>query len=128
MAKYIRGSAPTHFKHKVTFNVLSGGKADVVMDYHYRTASQHAAFVAQIHPELMDGPAEPASTGVDVVALSAKAIDRNVRYIMGAANGWDLDDEFSEANVRQFCDEQPAGAQAVINSYREAITEGRAKN
>lgn len=128
MAKYIRGSAPKSFSHKVTFDVLSGGKADVTMSYRYRTSSQQAAFVAEIHPELIDGPKENADAGVDVVALNAQALARSVKYIMGAAEGWNLEDDFNEANVRQFCDEQPAGAQAVINAYRTALSEGRAKN
>lgn len=128
MAKYIRGSTPKSFKHKVTFDVLGGGKADITMDYRYRTSSQHAEFVAEIHPELLDAPKDDGNVGVDIVALNKAALDRNVKYIVGAANGWDLEDDFSEPNIRQFCDEQPAGAQAVINAYRSAILEGRAKN
>lgn len=127
MAKYQRTAPPKNFNHKVTFDTLNGGKADVTMKYVYRTSSQHATFVAEMNPQLLN-PTTSNDLTVDVVEINKEALERNARYIMGAADGWDLEMDFTQANILQFCDEEPAGAQAIIHAYRMALTEGRAKN
>lgn len=128
MAKIVLGSAPKSFKHKVSFPMVGGGKGEITVEFRYRNRSQFAEFIAEIYPELKDGSATEAAEGVDVVGNSAKAVEREVHYILAAAQGWDLAEDFDAASIKQLVNEFPAAANAITTAYREAITEGKAKN
>ena len=128
MAKIKLGSAPKSFSHKVTFPLLQGGKGDITMTYHYRDRTLFALFIDQIYPQIKRPEAPSSEPGFDVVENAAKAQADEVRYIMGCASGWDLEDDFNEVNVKALINEFPAAGAAITAAYREAITEGRAKN
>lgn len=128
MAKIKLGSAPKSFTHKVTFPLLQGGKGDITMTYRYRDRMQFAEFIDSVYPKIKKPDPVSTEPGFDLVENAAEAEANEVRYIMGAATGWDLDDDFSEANVRALINEFPAAGSAITAAYREAITEGRAKN
>ena len=128
MAKIKLGSAPKAFTHKVTFPLLQGGKGDITMNYRYRDRSQFAEFIDQIYPQIKRPEAPSSEPGFDVVETAAKAQADEARYIMGCASGWDLEDDFTEANIKALINEFPAAGAAITSAYREAITEGRAKN
>ena len=128
MAKIKLGSAPKAFTHKVTFPLLQGGKGDITMTYVYRDRTKFAEFIDQIYPQIKRPDLPPSEPGFDVVESAAKAQADEVRYIMGCASGWDLEDDFNEANVKALINEFPAAGTAVTVAYREAIIEGRAKN
>lgn len=84
-------------------------------------AAQPAATQAQ--PELA-APKLPQLAEIMLASIGAQA-----DYILQIAEGWDVPDTpFTREHVLNFCDEQPAGAQAVMKVYRESITEGRLGN
>ena len=99
------------------------------MQFIYRTRREVGEFLDEI---LKDARVATTTTQDDIdmslaEALS-KAVEKNADYIMKAAQGWDLEDEWSRANVERFCDEYPGVAIAVMTSYREAMSEGKAGN
>lgn len=128
MAKIKLGSAPKSFKHKVSFPMLQGGTGDVIMDFKYRDRIQFAQFIDETYPNIKNPPEASLEPGFDVVDKAEKAVADEVNYIMGCATGWDLEDEFSAANVQALITEFPAAGAAITAAYRVAITEGRAKN
>ena len=128
MSKIKLGTAPKSFTHKVTFPLLQGGKGDITMSYRNRDRTQFAEFIDQIYPGIKNPPAEAAEAGFDIVENAAKTQADEVRYIMGCATGWDLEDDFTESNVQALINEFPAAGAAITRAYREAVTEGKAKN
>lgn len=128
MAKIMLGNAPKSFSRKVTFPLVDGGNADLKIEFKYRSRTQFAEFIDAIYPDLKDGGSVDAGEGVDVIASSKKAVDRDVAYILACVDGWDLDDELTESSVRQLVNEFPAAGNAIMTAYREAITEGRKGN
>jgi Phage tail assembly chaperone len=128
MAKIKLGSAPKAFTHKVTFPLLQGGTGEITITYRYRDRTQFAEFIDSVYPKIKKPDPVSKDAGFDVIQNALEAQENEVRYIMGAATAWDLEDDLSEANVRALINEFPAAGAAITAAYREAITEGRAKN
>ncbi|WP_367847002.1 phage tail assembly chaperone [Rhodoferax sp. WC2427] len=128
MAKIKLGSAPKSFTQKVSFPLLKGGTGDVVMDFKYRDRAEFAQFIDEIYPGIKSPPTPSTEPGFDVVEQDRKTQADEVRYIMGCANGWDLEEDFTEANVKALVNEFPAAGSAIPAAYRMAISEGRVKN
>ena len=131
MAKIKLGARPKTFVHTITVPMPEGGTAQVQMVYKYRTRSEFGAFVDNLL--LAAGATPPASQADDDVAFSLrqaleKTRDTNADYILQISDGWNLDEDFNRASVVQLCDELPGAAQAIIEAYRAALTEGRLGN
>jgi len=131
MAKIVLGKRPESFKKTITIPLLEGGEGSVEMVYIYRTRTEFGKFIDDLIEAA--GVEPPASQSDSDVKFSlSKALtatrDKNADYIMAIAKNWNLDVEFSRASIVQMCDELPAAALAVIDSYRLAITEGRLGN
>jgi hypothetical protein len=96
----------------------------------YRTRTE---FGKMIDTLMDDAGVAPTGSGEEEQKFSlADALEKtketNADYIMKVADGWNLDIEFSRRSVAQLCDELPAAAMAIMNTYRSAITEGRLGN
>jgi hypothetical protein len=131
MAKIKLGARPKSFPHTVTVPMPEGGTASVQMQFKYRTRSEFGAFVDNLVASARTEP--PADQSAEAVLFSLKraleqTLDTNAEYILQIAEGWNLDEPFNLASVRQFCDELPGAAMAVIEAYRAALTEGRLGN
>lgn len=131
MAKIKLGARPKTFTHTVTVPMPEGGTASVQMLLRYRTRSEFGAFVDNLVATARTQP--PADQSAEAVLFSLQQAleqtrDTNAEYILQIAEGWNLDEEFNLPNVRQFCDELPGAAMAVIEAYRAALTEGRLGN
>ncbi|MFD0669722.1 phage tail assembly chaperone [Ramlibacter sp. MAHUQ-53] len=130
MAKIVLGKRPKNFKRSITVDLPEGGKGGIEVSFIYRTRTEFGAFV----DELMNsaGVKQTGQSDEEVKfsledALS-KTRDSNADYILKIADGWNLDEDFSRANVAQLCDELPGAALQIIEAYRVAITEGRLGN
>lgn len=130
MAKIVLGKRPDAFKKKITVALPEGGMGELTISYIYRTRTEFGAFVDEV---FKDAGVKPAGKSDEEVRISlaealAKTIEMNAEYIMKIANGWDLEAEFSADSVKQLCDELPGVAMALIDTYRQAISEGRLGN
>ena len=122
MAKIKLGSRPASFSKVVKFPMLDGTEGAIKVDFKYRTRSEFGKFV----DEAVEANAEP-----DAVVGNPKSYLFAIvgaEYILKIANGWDLDDEFNLDNALKLCDELPAAATAIMQTYRAAIVEGRLGN
>ena len=63
-----------------------------------------------------------------VAEIMAKTRDTNADYLIQVLDGWNLDDDLTKANLQQLCDEFPGVANSIMEAYRVAVTEGKAKN
>jgi hypothetical protein len=70
--------------------------------------------------------AKPAELKIE--DLTRRGIESNAEYLQQIATGWSLEYPFDHQHLVQLCDELPGVALAIMNAYREAITEGRAGN
>jgi hypothetical protein len=138
--KIILGKRPKSFKRTVSFPMPGEAAGTIEVSYKYRTRSEFAAFsdefqsVAKAEGEKAVARITDAIEKKEPVAepTQAEITERqnalNVRYLMGALDGWNLDEEFNEENVAQLVDELPAAANAIAADYRSAINEGRLGN
>lgn len=141
MAKIILGQRPKSFKRSISFPLP--GEVDpgtIEVSFKYRSRTEFAAFidemqsaakaeseleVSRLKDAIEKGDAASDITQADIVA---RQNEFNVRYLMGAVDGWNLDAEFDQAAVEQLVDEVPAAVTAIVSSYRSAIVEGRLGN
>ncbi|WP_219209217.1 phage tail assembly chaperone [Variovorax boronicumulans] len=129
MPKIQLGGAPKTFKQKITFPLLGGGEGDLTVEFVYRTRAQFAAFLAGLYPDIKTGTApDDTAPGFDLEAAADRELDTNVRHILGAVKGWDLEEPFDAVNVKKLTDEYPAASAAIVMAYRTALVEGRTKN
>lgn len=131
MAKIKLGARPKTFSHGITVPMPEGGQASVQMLFKYRTRTEFGAFLDELVSQAATAP--PGDQSADAVRFSLQQAlqatrDTNADYIMAIAEGWNLDAEFTRANVQQLCDELPGAALAIIDAYRGALTEGRLGN
>ena len=128
MAKIKLGARPKNFKRVIKFPLLEGGEGAIEVVYKYRTRKEFGEFI--------DGLVDAAKVKVtpdegetfSMAAFMEKTAGSNSEYILQVIEGWNLDEEFSASNVQQLADEFPAAANAIMETYRVAITEGRLGN
>ncbi len=136
MSKVKLGSRPKHFKATIQVPLHEGQAGTIQVSYIYRTRKEFGAFVdellaavpkqaaAAVADEAAAAPAGKYSLAADL----GKSIDTQADYIMRIADGWDLDEPFNRLSVYTLCDELPGAAVAIIEHYRNAVSEGRLGN
>lgn len=140
MAKIILGKRPESFKRTVSFPMPGEAAGTIEVEFKYRTRTEFAKFSDEFQAKVKaEGEKEVAriTTAIekseDIAApteadVTTKHNALSVIYLMGALQGWNLDEEFSEKAVAQLVDELPAAAKAIADDYRAAISEGRLGN
>lgn len=126
MAKIVLGNPPKTIKKAIKVQLLDGSDGEVGFLFKYRTRTEYGAWI----DSLMSGD-EPIGGEVLKMPwekLAGKTVEANASYIMQAADGWDLDIEFNPENVKQFCNEFPLACSTAMDTYRQAINEGRMGN
>ena len=72
----------------------------------------------------VDDPAEQ----VTMTGIMERATGMNAKYMLQVIEGWNLDEPLTEESAQQLADEVPAAANAIMEQYREAVTQGRLGN
>ncbi len=132
MSKVKLGTRPKNFKHTIEVQLHEGQSGTIQVSYIYRTRKEFGAFVDELLGAVPTQAAVAVSAEVakkySLAADLAKSIDTQADYIMRIADGWDLDEPFSRTSVLTLCDELPGAAVAIIEHYRNAVSEGRLGN
>lgn len=127
MAKIKLGNTPKNFKKTVVFPMLDGGKGSIEITYKYRTRKEFGVFI----DALMDAAGETKRTEDEkfsMADLMEKTAGSNADYVLQVVEAWNLDEDLTHDNVQQLSDELPAAINAVMETYRIAVTEGRLGN
>lgn len=103
MAKLSLNPAPT-FKAKVGVPVAGGGAVDVEFTFRHRTKKQLEEFI------------------------QGRADQQDVDTFMAMVLGWDLEDEFNQANVERLLDNYIGAALATYKAYLEELVKAKEKN
>ena len=121
------GSRPKSFTRIVKFPMLEGGEGSIECTFKYRTRSEFGVFIDAL---LESAGANPKDDGekFSMAELMERTAGQNAKYIMDVLEGWNLDEDLSQANVQQLADELPGAAAAIMEAYRTACVEGRLGN
>lgn len=103
MAKLVLQPDPT-FQEKVGIVRPGAEPGEVLFTFKHRTREELVKFLDQV-----------------------SELD-NVQMILAVASGWDLADEFNEANVRVLTENFIPAPRAVFDTYCSALQGARAKN
>jgi hypothetical protein len=125
MAKIKLGQRPKSFKRIVSFPLVDDTTGQIEMVFKYKTRSEFGEFIDNI---LNDAGQAKSNGEFSMKDLMEKTADSNADYILKIAEGWNLDEEFTRANLQQLSDEIPAATAAIMETYRLAISEGRSGN
>lgn len=127
MAKIILGNRPKSFKKTIKFPMLDGSTGVIDITYKYRTRKEFGLFI----DALMEAAGESKRQDDEkfsMADLMEKTAGSNADYILQVVDGWNLDEDLNHDNVQQLADELPAAVNAVMETYRIAVTEGRLGN
>jgi hypothetical protein len=129
MASKIKlGARPKNFERTVTFPMLDGTTGSIKVNYKYRTRSEFGQFIDEIIAAAGEKKAQDDDEKFSMAALMEKTAGSNADYVMRVIDGWNLDEDLTRENVQQLADELPAAVNAIMETYRSAITEGRLGN
>lgn len=127
MAKITLGKRPQFIEATITATLPDGTVGSIKARYKYRTRTEFGQMIDQRMAEARtEAPAEPAD--FSVATMQRQARDANAAYLLDILDGWDLDNDLDIDTATQLCDEAPGMAQALIDGYRMAVTEGRLGN
>ncbi len=141
-AKVRLGVRPAQVVRVVEVSLPDGSPAAVEVKYRYRTRSEFGALLdqriadaraadaaaAQARAESAGADGASAADPYSEAAHQQRVRDAMAQHILDIAQGWNLDVPFGPDAVAQLCDELPGAAQAIIDTYRAAIIEGRRGN
>jgi hypothetical protein len=127
MAKVTLGNRPTEFKHTVKFQMLDGTTASIQVKYKYITRQEAAKLQDELRAK---AKAKVGDIGDDktLSELIEMADESTVDGLMNCVLGWDIDEPFNRENVVRLCNELPAAAEAIRDSYWSAVLNGRLGN
>lgn len=127
MAKITLGKRPQFIEATISAMLPDGKVYPMRVRYKYRTRTE---FGEMIDRRMADARTEPPTEPAEfsVATMQRQARDANAAYLLDILEGWDLDDELDIDSATQLCDEAPGMAQALIDGYRLAVTEGRLGN
>jgi hypothetical protein len=145
MAKIQLGKTPTHFKKKVPIVLVTGAVAEIEFNFVYRTRKQFAELIDEKLAQDLEYAAQADRDAAAAEALArtdqentvvrravadwyAEADKSAAQFVLKIANGWDLDDPFTEETLVQLQNEHPGALEAVTAIYRGAVGEARVKN
>ncbi|MYM25782.1 hypothetical protein GTP46_24445 [Duganella sp. FT135W] len=138
MPKVKLGNAPKHFKKPVDVVLLSGDVAAIELSFIYRTRKQFAELLDEkLAEDKAEHDAALATEGdvalapapvKTVVEWYAEADAAGAKFVLKIANGWDLDDPFTEESLLRLEDENPGALAAIAQKYRQSVAEVRVKN
>lgn len=124
MATITLGKAPKTFKKLVTFKMLDGTDGSIDCVFKYRTVTAYG----QMKDELSKDAGADASSDAFWTEFMSKRRDKGSELLALILEGWNLDVDFSQANLQQLSDEMPGAVQAIAEAYELAIVQGRLGN
>jgi hypothetical protein len=121
------GNTPKNFKKIVKFPMLDGTTGSIEVSYIYRTRKAFGAFIDEMMAAA-GTTTRPDDEKFSMAELMEKTAGANADYVLKVIDGWNLDEPLNAASVQQLSDELPAAVNAIMETYRIAVTEGKLGN
>lgn len=128
MATITLGKAPKNFRKIVKVPMLDGTEGTVECLFKYRTSVEYGAFIDGLTSAASAEAPKPEGAPYSLKDTLARKTEKNGDFLLQILDGWNLDVEFSKDAAQQLCDELPGAADAIFDTYRVAIIEGRLGN
>lgn len=126
MAKIVLGQRPKSFKKVVKFPMLDGSQGSIECEFKYRTQKEFNGLFSEVFGMTTED-AEKLTPEVLVARMNANVLQQ-AHFVGAALLGWNLDEPLTPDNVLQLCDELPGAAQAIMDTYRQAVRDGKLGN
>lgn len=126
--KFEFGDRPKTFKHKVTWTQLDGQKVELAVEFNTRTRKQFGELFDSMLADAKAARGDVETSDMSLAEIMDTTGGNNAKYILAAVASWGVKDDLNLANAQRFADEYPAGANAVMETYRTACVEGRLGN
>lgn len=124
MATISLGKAPKNFKKLVTVKMLDGSDGTIECLYKYRTVTAYGVMKDEMSKDA--GLVDIASATWE--QIMEKRRDKGGELLTRILDGWNLDEDFNQANAQQLADEMPGAIAAIANDYEAAIVQGHLGN
>ena len=125
MAKFKFADHPKTFSHTVKVGALDGTKQELKVSFIYRTRK---AFGELFDTFMKANKNDTDTSEFSMAALMERTQGSNAQYLLKVLDSWELEEPLNEENVQRLCDEYPAVATAILDSYRGACLEGKLGN
>lgn len=128
--KIVLGKRPESFMHEVTCPLPTGEVGVINVEFYYRTRTEYGEMVSEILKEAkvkLEGTA-PSDVDFALARVLERQTASQADHFMKAVKSWDLEAEFSRANVAQLSDEWPGIVLQTIADYGAFCREGRLGN
>jgi hypothetical protein len=132
--KVILGNRPKNFKKTVTFPMLDGTEGSIDVVFVYRTRTEFGKFVdearesAKLRLKTKEDASSPDQAEGSWEEVHSLGIEANADHLIACVESWNLDVDPSREAFEQLANELPGAANAIFETYRLAITEGRLGN
>lgn len=132
--KVVLGARPSCVKRTVTFDRVDGSKGFIPVSFVFMTRKEFAAKVAEnteiTKAQYTDALARAEAEGRKLTFAEDEDLEASAhaRWLLTILEGWGLDVDLNEHNVRQLVDELPAGAAAINDEFARLSRTGRLGN
>lgn len=129
MAKFVFSAPPKTFKHVVKFKTLDGANAEIGVTFVYRNRKAFGElFDDMLKAAKSKGLQDRAKDDLSMAEVMDATVGDNGQYLLKALDSWELEEELNLTNAERLCNDYPAAANAIMEAYRIACTEGRLGN
>ncbi|WP_223538792.1 phage tail assembly chaperone [Pseudomonas sp. BF-R-12] len=125
MAKFTLIQNPT-FKTDVMLPTVGGNPENVEFEFKYRDRTELADLYAEWDERHKELGAKSQEVGLK--QFTALLIDLQVQQLKAIVQGWDVEEEFTEENLRILVRSISAAPSAVLGAYSDAFAKARLGN
>ena len=123
----VLGKPPTSFPAEVTFTTLSGEQAALQCEFVYRTKTEFGELLNELGQAAKDTINAPESDDENQNIFDG-AIRLQAQQLSKVLLSWDLPEPCDTDHLYALCNEYPSAFAAIVQTYRNAIVDGRLGN
>ncbi|RMX06712.1 hypothetical protein D8I35_09430 [Corticibacter populi] len=128
IARTVRlGQRPANINDVVRFVDVDGAELLLPATFRYRTLTEFGGLLDEVFGAVLETPVDEQGRMSSKIQQRQR-VQLNGQYLFAILADWGLDVPLTIAACIQLADELPAAAQALMDRYRQLITEGRLGN
>lgn len=124
MSLLVLGKTPDSFEGKVELIDAGGSSQELPLTFKYFTSLEYA----KLSDGWGDNDTKTTTLAETNEAVVKKTFDQYAKVLQQILVGWDIDAEFTKANIVKLCDEYPDAFSAIVDEHRSTLLERRLGN